>query len=202
MDLLVDAIGKLEEKALGSGCEDATVVLRVDPERNYCQFELGACMEAVFAGRAAEFITDNPVRATTKVGFMFGAPLDKPAQRAAAAAITNALAGFFCISRVMRSCDPECHARCLAGLKEEVGGSSVFVLGDSEVLSGEFGGSAGQGPHDEDTVLVTGEGMISPKAGELLESSSGARRVLFLGPSTSGVASLENIPHWCPFGQR
>ena len=94
------------------------------------------------------------------------------------------------------------HARCLAGLKEEVGGSSVFVLGDSEVLSGEFGGSAGQGPHDEDTVLVTGEGMISPKAGELLESSSGARRVLFLGPSTSGVASLENIPHWCPFGQR
>ena len=202
MDLLVDAIRKLEETAMGSGCEDGTVVLRVDPERKYCQFERGACMEAVFAGRAAEFITDNPTRATTRAGFMFGAPLEKPAQRAAAAAITNALAGFFCISRVMRSCEPECHARCLAGLREEVDGSSVFVLGDSEVLSGEFGRRAVQGPDVADTILVTGEGMISPEAGELLECSSGTRKVIFLGPSTSGVASIEKIPHWCPFGQR
>jgi hypothetical protein len=202
MDLLVDAIRKLEETAMGSGCEDGTVVLRVDPERKYCQFERGACMEAVFAGRAAEFITDNPTRATTRAGFMFGASLEKPAQRAAAAAITNALAGFFCISRVMRSCDPECHARCLAGLREKVGGSSVFVLGDSEVLSGEYRRRAGQGPGDAGLILVTGEGMISPGAGEMLEGSAGTGKVLFLGPSTSGVASLENIPHWCPFGQR
>jgi hypothetical protein len=202
MDLLVDAIRKLEEKAKGSGCEDGTVVLRVDPQKKYCQYERGACMEAVFAGRVAEFITDNPIRATTRAGFMFGAPLEKPAQRAAAAAITNALAGFFCISRVMRSCDPECHARCLAGLREKVGGSSAFVLGDSEVLSEVYGKKAGQGPGDAGTVLVTGEGMISPGAGDLLEGSSGTRKVIFIGPSTSGVASLENIPHWCPFGQR
>ncbi|MBP1928642.1 hypothetical protein J2741_001189 [Methanolinea mesophila] len=202
MDLLVDAVKKLEETAKGSGCEDGTVVLRVDPERKYCQYERGACMEAVFAGRAAEFVTDNPTRATTRAGFMFGAALEKPAQRAAAAAITNALAGFFCISRVMRSCDPDCHARCLAGLREEIGASSVFVLGDCGVLSGEHERHRIRHAGDADRVLVTGEGMIAPGAGDLLEASGNTGRVLFLGPSTAGVAALENIPHWCPFGQR
>ena len=202
MDLLVNAIKKLEETAKGSGCEDATVVLRVDPERKYCQYERGACMEAVFAGRAAEFITDNPTRATTRPGFMFGAALEKPAHRAAAAAITNALAGFFCLSRVMRSCDPQCHARCLAGLRDELGGASVFVLGDSGVLSGECGLRDVRDPGNAARILVTGEGMISPGAGDLLEGFCGTDNVLFLGPSTAGVAALENIPHWCPFGQR
>jgi hypothetical protein len=202
MDLLVDAIKKLEEKAKGSGCEDGTVVLRVNPERKYCQYERGACMEAVFAGRAAEFITDNPTRATTRAGFMFGAALEKPVQRAAAAAITNALAGFFCISRVMRSCDPECHARCLGDLRKELGGSSVFILGNSEVLSNEYGPREMQDSDDAGIILVTGEGMISPGAGELLEGFGSNKKVLFLGPSTAGVAALENNPHWCPFGQR
>jgi hypothetical protein len=202
MDLLIDAIKKLEETAKGSGVEDGTVVLRVDPERKFCQYERGACMEAVFAGRAAEFITDNPLRATTRAGFIFGAPLEKPAQRAAATAITNALAGFFCISRVMRSCDPGCHARCLQGLKMEIGGASVFVLGDSGVISGEFERQGVKSAGDADMILVTGEGMITPGAGELLEGPRGRKKVLFLGPSTAGVASIENIHHWCPFGQR
>ena len=41
-------------------------------------------MVASFGGKTAEFVTDNPIRARTKISFMFGAPLDTPQTRSAA----------------------------------------------------------------------------------------------------------------------
>jgi hypothetical protein len=75
MDLLRDAIDKLELRIAGSGSEDAIVTLVTDPDVIYCQYEKGACIKAVYGGRKAEFITADPLVATTRIGFMFGATL-------------------------------------------------------------------------------------------------------------------------------
>jgi hypothetical protein len=97
MDILIAAVKKLEERVHNTGCEDGNIVLSVNPDAVPCQFENGALMEASFGGRKAQFVTSDPIRATTRIGFMFGAPLDKPAQRGAAGAIINVITGFLCI---------------------------------------------------------------------------------------------------------
>jgi len=128
MDILKDAVRRLEELTRGSGCEDGNIVLSVNPDRAVCQFEKGACMEAAFGGTTAEFITFEPTRGTTRLTFLFGAALERPAHRAAACAIINVMTGFLCISRTRLSCDPECHAACMRDLIEKVGTREVGGL--------------------------------------------------------------------------
>lgn len=78
MDIVTDSVNRLEEMLKCSGCEETGVRLDVDPDAHNCQFERGACMTASFGGRTAEFVTDDPIRATTKISFMFGTPLEPP----------------------------------------------------------------------------------------------------------------------------
>ena len=52
MDLITESVNKLETILEHSGCEDAGVVLDVDPDVVNCQFEHGACMTASFGGEA------------------------------------------------------------------------------------------------------------------------------------------------------
>ncbi len=199
MDILKDAVRKLEELTHGSGCEDGNIVLSVNPDRAVCQFEKGACMEASFGGRRAEFVTFHPTRATTRLPFLFGAALEKPQHRAAACAIINVMTGFLCISRTRISCDPECHAACRRELLERIGKKEVGGLHVPGHVIASFPRHtevAGGG----EVVLAGGEGLISPEGGALLSGDSGGR-ILLVGPSTAGVACLENLPHWCPYGK-
>ena len=76
MDIVADSVIRLEEIIHHSGCEETGVRLDVDPDAKTCQYERGACMIASFGGRSAEFVTDDPIRAMTKISFMFGAPLE------------------------------------------------------------------------------------------------------------------------------
>lgn len=199
MNLIRNAVENLRGKVEHTGCEDGNIVLGVNPDTVICQFERGACMEAVFGGRIAEFVTSEPVSVTTRLGFMFGALFEKPAQRAAACAILNVIAGFLCLSRIQKACPKECHAPCREALKKEIGGRPVFFL---EVAAGP-GRDLGfqvKTPEEAEVILVTGEGLVVP-GGQEIAGNPGGRRVIFLSPSTAGICSLEGLEHWCPYGR-
>ena len=130
MDIVTDSVNRLEEILINSGCEDTGVHLDVDPDATTCEYERGACMIASFGGRTAEFVTDDPIRAMTKISFMFGTPLETPNVRSAACAIINVATGFFCLSRVLHACPKASHAACLHELAGELKGHRVFCIGN------------------------------------------------------------------------
>lgn len=200
VDLVRDAINRLELRIAGSGSEDAIVSLVMDPDVVYCQYEKGVCIRAVYGGKSAEFITADPVVAKTRIGFMFGATLGNQPQRAAAAAILNVVTGFFGISRILRSCDPAKHPDCLAALRAEIGSGRVFPVGLHGNVLARFG-PVGESPAGADVILIVGDGLIAEGTGDLVAGNRGKKRILFLGPSTAGVSALEGCRHWCPYGR-
>jgi hypothetical protein len=200
MDILRDAVKKLEQRIAGSGGEDGIVTIDTDPGAAYCQYEKGACLRAQFGGRAAEFITSNPLTAKTRIGFMFGAALERLPQRAAAGAILNVTTGFFCISRVLKSCNPEMHRDCLAALRKEIGTGQVYPVG-LQVNTLARLGPVGDNPEGARVFLVVGDGLIAKETGDLIVRWRGKKRIVFLGPSTAGVSALEGCEHWCPYGR-
>jgi hypothetical protein len=200
MDILLDTIKKLEQRIAGSGAEDGIVSLETDPETIYCQYEKGACLRAQYGGRSAEFITDNPLTAKTKIGFMFGALLESMPQRAAAGAILNVVTGFFCFSRVLKSCEPNMHRDCLASLRKEIGTGLIFSEGLHVNILTRLGHVA-DNPDKADIFLIVGDGMIAVGTGDLLSRFMGKKRIIFLGPSTAGLSAIEGCEHWCPYGR-
>jgi|SRR5208337_3010929 len=200
MDIIRESVNKLETILGHSGCEDAGVLLDVDPDAVTCQFEQGACMTASFGGRSAVFVTHDPVRALTKISFMFGAPLETPAVRSAAGAIVNVAAGFFCLSRVLHPCPKTSHAPCLQELKNEISGKRVSCIGTMASIERELGSSFSTEISEADVILINGEGIIAKDTGHLIEAHTRTKRILCLGPSTAGNARLHEIEHWCPYG--
>jgi hypothetical protein len=200
MDLIIETVKKLGTMMKDSGCEDSSVVLEVRTDTVNCLFERGACMTASFGGRSADFITFDPIRAKTKISFMFGAPLDALPVRGAAAVIVNVVAGFFCLSRILHSCPGSSHCDCQKQLLHELGGKKIFCNGSIPVIETAFGSAIVTTPHDADIILVNGEGIIEQGAGTLLMNYKGTKLVLCLGPSTAGIARLNHLEHWCPFG--
>jgi hypothetical protein len=200
MDIIIETVKKLETMMKDSGCEDGGVVLDVNPDTVNCQFERGACMTASFGGRSADFTTFNPIRAKTKISFMFGAPLDALPVRGAAAAILNVVAGFFCLSRTLHSCPGSSHRDCKRQLLDEQGGKKIFCYGNIPEFETATRGSIVTTPHDADIILINGEGIIEQGAGTILMDYKGTKQVLCLGPSTAGIARLNQLEHWCPYG--
>jgi len=200
MDLITDAVKRLEEFMECSGCEDNGVHLEVDPDAKTCQYERGACMTASFGGRTAEFVTDSPIRAMTKISFMFGAPLDNPATRGAACAIINVATAFFCLSRVRRACLVTSHSACLRELAEELAGRRIFCIGPVPALARAHGVYLAEDTGGADIILVNNEGLITPDLGDLLAGPAKGKRIIFLGPSTAGTCRLLQGEHWCPYG--
>jgi hypothetical protein len=200
MDLIIETVKKLETMLKDSGCEDSGIVLDVNPDTVNCQFERGACMTASFGGRSADFITFSPIRAKTKISFMFGAPLDALPVRGAAAAIVNVVAGFFCLSRILHSCPASSHRDCQRHLLDELAGGKIFCYGSIPEIETAFGSSIVTTPDDADIILINGEGIIEQGAGTVLVNSHATKRVLCLGPSTAGIARLNDLEHWCPYG--
>jgi hypothetical protein len=200
MDIVSDSVNRLEEILEHSGCEESGVRLDVDPDAHTCQFEQGACMTASFGGRTAEFVTDDPIRAMTRISFMFGAPLDNPGVRGAACAIINVATAFFCLSRVRRACPVASHAACLRELNAELAGQRVFCIGPVPALARVEGMRMTADIGEADTILVNNEGIIAPDLGNLLTAQCAGKRVIYLGPSTAGVSRLQQGEHWCPYG--
>jgi len=200
-DIITESVKKLEALLEHSGCADAGVLLDVDPDTKNCQFEHGACMTAEFGGRCAEFVTFDPIRARTKISFMFGAPLDNNAVRGAACAIINVATGFLCISRVLRACHPSSHNACLRQLVEEVAGKKIHITGSTALLEDHLTNYLVSDPSDAELIIINGEGSIDSVTGDLVEKYKATKRIIFIGPSTAGVARLHEFEHWCPFGR-
>jgi hypothetical protein len=157
-------------------------------------------MIASFGGRSAEFVTFDPVRATTRISFMFGATLGKTAQRIAACALINVITGFLCFSRKLHACAPEHHGRCAAELVIHCQGRRIFCIG--EIYHAEVLQSLVFVPEPDmaDLFIVTGEGLVSPGGIGLIERYRGKKPMLFVAPSTAGICSVLDIDHWCPWG--
>ena len=200
MDLIRSAIKRLQTRIEGSGSEEGVVRIDIDPDRVVCQYEMGACLKAAYGGRSSEFVTIDPLTATTRIGFMFGAKLEQSRQRAAACAILNVVAGFFCISRVLKSCPPEFHRECLGALRCEIGDAPVYPVGMMAAAKEKFSHLVTD-PHAAEIILVVGDGLIHAEIGDLIEKYREEKRILFLSPSTGGVSALLGCEHWCPFGR-
>jgi hypothetical protein len=55
-------------------------------------------------------------------------------------------------------------------------------------------------PQDADVILIHGEGIIEPGTGDIIRNAQETNRILCIGPSTAGVARLNQLELWCPFG--
>lgn len=202
MDIIIESVKKLERLLLDSGCDNGGVLLDVDPDAVNCRYENGACMTAEFGGKKGVFATFDPLRCCTKISFMFGAPLDNGAVRCAACAIINVASGFFCLSRTTRPCDRASHTECGNLLVSELTGKQVYI--HHAVTSQEFlnGITSVNDPASADIILIGSEGLIAPDTGDLVERYAANKRIICIGPSTTGVARLHELGHWCPFGTR
>jgi len=200
MDIITDSVKKIAMLLKNSGCEEGSVILDVDPSIKYCQYDKGACMVATFGGRSAEFVTHDPIRARTKISFMFDAALETLRSRAAAGSIINVAAGFFCISRILHSCPETSHTECLKKLEHEMRGKRIVCIGDMHALETAIRNSVVCDTDTADVILINGEGIIKQGTGEIVRKYKDSKRILCIGPSASGVARLNQIELWCPFG--
>jgi hypothetical protein len=200
MDILIDSVNKLETILKHSGCEEVGVILDVNPDVVNCQFDWGACMTASFGGRSAEFITTDPIRAQTKISFMFGAPLGTAPVRSAACAITNVVTGFFCLSRILHSCPGNRHADCMRELSTVIQGKRILCRGSIPAIEEMSGTDMVNNPNDANLILINAEGIVDTGIGDLIAEFKDSKRIICLGPSTAGIARLQQIEHWCPYG--
>jgi len=200
MNLIASAVAKLEETVKNSGCEEGSVSLTRNPKRPVCQYPRGVCVEACFGDRRGHVITPEPIEACTKVSFMFGAPLGSQVERTAACAIVNAVTAFFCINRRVNACEQYQHAMCRSELTAELAGARVYVAGDVRALPTGEGIVFTEDPGRADIVLVVGPGLVAQESLAAVEKALGKKRVICIGPSTAGVATLLDVEHWCPYG--
>ncbi len=200
MDIIVDTVNRLEQVVSGSGCEDGGVVLKPDPDKTPCQYDRGAMIESWFGGRTAEFTTSEPLYATTRVSYMFGAALETLQLRAAACAIVNVLCAFLCIIRIRHSCKKECHRPCLQELARFAKGRSVYCIPEIPAISRGTEFIVADCPEQADIILVNGNGVISPEGDRIVTEYRELKILVLLGPSTGGVAALQKIKHFCPYG--
>jgi hypothetical protein len=199
--LLLEAVGLLTEAVRGSGCEDGTVTLRRDPDAPRCQYERGASLVASFGGRTAQVVTGSPVQTSTRPSSLAGMDLPTPEHRTAALGIMNAVAGFLCLARRLHACDPACHGPCLEELREEIGGRRIFTPVHVPALSQGLASPISGNASDAEMMMITAEALIQETDPGTWREQAGNRGMLLLGPSTSGVASLLSLPHWCPYGR-
>jgi hypothetical protein len=200
MDIIIESVKKIKNLIENSGCEEGSVLMDVDPDRVYCQYDKGACMVAVFGGRSAEFVTQDPIRAQTKISFMFDAALDTRSTRAAACSIINVTAGFFCISRILHSCPGLSHNDCRNQLEREIKGKKVFCLSSMPAIETALRTYIVDDPHNADVILINGEGISAQDMGNIVQNYKDTKRIVCVGPSTAGNARLNQIELWCPFG--
>jgi hypothetical protein len=201
MDIIRESVKKIKDILEHSGCGEGKVILDVNPDARNCQFEKGACMTALFGGRTADFVTFDPIRAQTKISFMYDAPLDTPSTRGAASVIVNVVTGFFCLSRVLHACPESSHADCYRELKREIGGKRICCIGSMPEIEHQFEGMVVQDPETANVILISGEGMIAQGTGDLIEQYKGKKQVLCIGSSVAGVSRLHLLEHWCPYGR-
>ncbi|KQC05420.1 MAG: hypothetical protein APR53_07715 [Methanoculleus sp. SDB] len=200
MSLITEAVQRLETQVCGSGCEDNIVTLKRNPDGPVCQYVRGVTVAGYYGGRIAHITTNFPIEANTRVSFMFGAALDTAPQRMAALGIMNAVLGFLCLERTINACGATRYSDCQRDLTARIRGRSIYPVGTLSLPSG--GGEVyAANPAAADIILITGDGLCTDEGLALCEQYRDSGRLLFIGPETSGLCSLLDLPHWCPYGR-
>ena len=181
------------------GISENAVILEPDRKIIPCAYESGVTMKITFGGRSAVFTSGEVLRTTTKPSFMFGASLNNPVKRAAAAGIINSVAGFLCTCRKLYPCIPDEHAPCLTEISCIISGKKIFCIGEMPLIREHFSSHIVSSAEDADLVLITGDGLIGEDSHLIPETLSD--RYLFIGPSSSGVAGVRHGDHFCPYGR-
>jgi len=200
MGLIEDSVRDLEAAIEGTGCEEGAVILRRSPGTVNCQYEHGVCLESLYGGRSGEFVTEDPVEATTKIAFLFDVSLETRKAKSAACAVLNVVTAFLCISRKVRACPASAHVPCLKSLKDTLNGRRIFLIGSSPAIEHEFSSMMTQDPGTADLLLIGNEGMLRDDAAAIISEFRGQKEILCIGPSTAGMAGLQKIERFCPYG--
>jgi small basic protein len=200
--VLEEARDAFQQSVCGTGCDDGTVILQRCPGAPACQYQRGACIEAVYGGRKAQLTSNFPVSATTRVSFLFGAMLNTPEKRTAASAIMNVVMNFLCLARTSRSCLPESFGPCRSYLEDEMRGVPVFCSGFRHESADALELDMVEDPEKAEVILISGNGVFSEQGAEILERYRSMRRIVLVGPETAALASLLEMEHWCPFGRQ
>ncbi len=201
MDLVTDAVRRMEEVICGSGCQDSNVRIRRSPDADVCRYERGVPLVFEYGGVFIDVVTNYPLEATTRVNFLFGAQLDTPEKRTAACGIMNAVGRFLCLCRSGRACRPDDHDRCMGQLEEHLAGRKVAVIGRAPSLSGLAGVAYVDTPGEADIILVAGDGLFREESVRVADACRGETPLLFVGPTTAGCASFLGVDHWCPYSR-
>ncbi|MDD3976785.1 hypothetical protein L1994_08280 [Methanomicrobium antiquum] len=202
MNIISKAVKELETKIYGSGCDDGVVTFSKVQKPEKCQYLNGECIKASYGGKHVEIATSYPLELKTKVSFMYGQPLDSPVQRTAACAILNVLSYFMCFSRTARACGKDSHDACLKELKEIIGDKKVFLNGFTPEISNIVSENIAACPEDADIILVSGEGLFDDEKLNITEEFLTKKRVIFTGPETSGICTIENHEYFCPYARK
>jgi hypothetical protein len=200
MNLIEKSIKKLEKYCLNAGFETGIAVLRIRQDGERCQFPKGMLLEAEYGGETGYIITNTPLEAKTRLSFLFGATLNTPEKRASACAIINAVTRFLCLNRCNHACDRECQKKCFKELKIEILGKKVFLVGDLPPIKYMPGIEIVEQPDFADILIVGGNGITKEDCLGIIDVWEEKKRFVYIGPSTSGIASLEKKEHWCPYG--
>jgi len=200
LSLIVDAVKKFEDTICGSGCEHNNVVLKKVDGNTVCQYAEGVNLEVTYGGKRSYLVTNYPIEAVTRMSFMFGKSLDTPRHRSAACGIINSVLGFLCLVRKTNPCKPESHGDCLSSLMCELEGKNIFCTGNT-LAATVSGCNIVDDPDDADIILISGEGVFSGSDLSIVDQYLNTKRMIFLGPGTSGICYLMGLEHWCPYGR-
>ena len=181
------------------GIADSPVILTPDYDLEKCAYERGVPVQVIFGGRSAVFVSEEPLKATTKASFMAEASLKKVAQRAAAAGIINAVMGFLCKIRRLHACRSEDHAPCRQELSKLTAGKSVCCIGEMPDARRIVGSLLTEDPDKAELILISGDGLVSESNPDT--ESYPQDKIIYIGPSTAGTANILHYHHFCPFGR-
>ncbi|KAF1078950.1 hypothetical protein [Methanogenium sp. MK-MG] len=201
MSCVTEAVEKMEELTRGTGCHDCNVKIERQPDAPACRYERGVNLKVGFGGAASDVVTHYPLETTTRIPFMFGAPLESPEQRTAACGIMGVVARFLCLCRRAQACGPEDHERCFLNFCSVFDGKKIYVNGALPDLIRLLGKRTVSSPEEADVIVVGGDGLFSADCLAVTDHYRGKKQMVFVGPSTAGVATFLNEEHWCPFAR-
>lgn len=201
MSSVTDAVERMEKVTRGTGCQDCNVKIERQPDAPACRYERGVNLKFGFGGAAADVVTQYPLETVTRIPFMFGASLETPEKRTAACGILSVVARFLCLCRRSQACGAEDHDQCFENFRSVFEGDRIYINGDMPELVRLLGKSVVSSPEEADVIVVGGDGLFSADGLAVSDKYRGEKKLVFIGPSTAGVATFLDEEHWCPFAR-
>jgi hypothetical protein len=77
----------------------------------------------------------------------------------------------------------------------------MYCVGSIPYLEDRYRDNQVIEPSDAEVIIINGDGIIDPGTGTIIENNKATKRIICVGPSTAGVARLQELEHWCPYGR-